>query len=133
MTFVVAQTSSEIHQVNESLRSALKREGLIGADETKVVALETVDLTNTQKRDARFYDPESVLVFNRDTSGFRKGQRGRLLAINAGAIVVEAGNRIREIAFANLDRVTVCRERETALSAGDRLQLKANAKTGIAK
>jgi ATP-dependent exoDNAse (exonuclease V) alpha subunit len=45
------------------------------------------------------------------------------------AIVVEAGNKIREIRFAQLERLTVCRERETSLSTGDRLQLKANAKT----
>ena len=52
--------------------------------------MEAVNLTDAQKRDARLYDPDCVLVFNRDTSGFRKGQRGRLLAINAGAIVIEA-------------------------------------------
>ena len=70
-----------------------------------------------------------MLVFNRDVSGFRKGQCGRLVAMGGDAIVVEADNKIREIAFAQLDRLTICRERETALAVGDRLQLKANAKT----
>jgi len=128
-TVVVAQTWSEIRKVNESVRDALKRAGLIGAEEHAISTLEAVDLTDAQKRDARSYEGESVIVFNRDTSGFRKGQRGRLVAMSDNAIVVEAGNKIREIRFAQLERLTVCRERETSLSTGDRLQLKANAKT----
>ena len=128
-TVVVAQTWSEIRKVNESVRDALKRAGLIGAQEHAITALEAVDLTDAQKRDARSYKPESVLIFNRDTSGFQKGQRGRLVAMTGDAIVVEADNRIREIPFARLARLTVCRERETPVAVGDRLQLKANAKT----
>ncbi len=128
-TVIVAQTWSEIRKVNESVREALKRAGLIGAKEHKITALEAVDLTDAQKRDARSYGPGTVLVFNRDTCGFRKGQRGRLVGISDDAIGVEAGNIIREIPFRQLGRLTVCRERETALSIGDRLQLKANAKT----
>ncbi len=128
-TVVVAQTWSEIRKVNESVRDALKRAGLIGAEEHAITALEAVDLTEAQKRDARSYETDSVLVFNRDTSGFRKGQRGRLVAMTGDAIIVEAENRIREIPFARLARLTVCRERETPLAVGDRLQLKANAKT----
>jgi conjugative relaxase-like TrwC/TraI family protein len=128
-TVVVAQTWSEIRKVNESARDALKRAGLIGAEEHAISTLESVDLTDAQKRDARSYEADSVIVFNRDTSGFRKGQRGRLVAMIGDAIVVEAGNKIREIPFAQLARLTVCRERETAVAVGDRLQLKANAKT----
>jgi len=128
-TVVVAQTWSEIRKVNETVRDALKRAGLIGAEELPITALEAVDLTDAQKRDERSYEPKSVLVFNRDTSGFRKGQRGRLVAMIGDAIVVEADNKIREIPFAQLARITVCRERETAVAVGDRLQLKANAKT----
>jgi ATP-dependent exoDNAse (exonuclease V) alpha subunit len=128
-TVVVAQTWSEIQKVNESVRDALKRAGLIRAEEHAISTLEAVDLTDAQKRDARSYDAESVIVFNRDTSGFRKGQHARLVAMTDAAIVVEAGNKIREIRFAQLERLTVCRERETPLSIGDRLQLKANAMT----
>ncbi len=128
-TVVVAQTWSEIRKVNESVRDALKRTELIGAEEHAITTLEAVDLTDAQKRDERSYEPDSVLVFNRDTSGFRKGQPGRLVAVSGDAIVVEADNKIREIPFAQLGRLSVCRERETALAVGDRLQLKANART----
>ncbi|MEO8352070.1 MAG: AAA family ATPase, partial [Chthoniobacteraceae bacterium] len=128
-TVVVAQTWSEIRKVNESVRAALKRAGLVQAEDHAVTTLEAVNLTDAQKRDARSYEPDSVLMFNRDTSGFRKGQRGRMLAISENAIIVEGGNKIREVRFPQLGRITVCRERETVISVGDRLQLKANART----
>jgi ATP-dependent exoDNAse (exonuclease V) alpha subunit len=52
---VVAQTWSEVHRVNEQVRAKLREKGLLGTKETDIEALEQVDLTNAQKRNARFY------------------------------------------------------------------------------
>ena len=127
---VVSQTWSEIHKVNDRVRSALKSRGLIGADERVVTALEPVDLTSAQKRDRRFYNEDTVVVLNRDTAaGFKKGQTGRLVAITGNGLVLEAANTVRTVPFKFVDRLTVCQPREQALAAGDRLQLKANGRT----
>ena len=126
---VVSQTRSEIHQVNDQVRSALKSRGRIGANEQVVAALEPVDLTAAQKRDRRFYDENSVVLLNRNAGGFRKGQTARLVAITQTGLVLEGGERIRRVPFKFLDRLTVCQPRELALSSGDRLQLKGNGRT----
>ncbi|HTS16648.1 MAG TPA: MobF family relaxase [Verrucomicrobiae bacterium] len=126
---VVSQTWSEIHQVNDHVRSALKSRGRIGATEQIVMALEPVDLTAAQKRDRRFYDENSVVLVNRDAGGFRKGQTARLVAITHTGLVLEGGERIKRVPFRFLDRLTVCQPRELALASGDRLQLKANGRT----
>ncbi|MEI6715768.1 MAG: MobF family relaxase [Verrucomicrobiota bacterium] len=126
---VVAQTWSEIHKLNEHIRDSLKQAGLIGSAETKVHSLQAIDLTEAQKRDPKCYEPDSVLIFNRATCGFRKSDRGRVLSITAKGLVVETANKVRIVPFSQLDRLTVCRERELSLSTGDRLQLKANSKT----
>jgi conjugative relaxase-like TrwC/TraI family protein len=126
---VVSQTWSEIHKVNDQVRSALKSRGMIGANEQIMTALETVDLTVAQKRDRRFYDEKSVVLLNRDAGGFRKGQTARLVAITQTGVVLEGGGRIRTVPFKFLDRLTVCQPRERALASGDRLQLKANGRT----
>ena len=65
-TVVVSQSWSEIHKVNERVRDGLRTKKLIGEKETVVMALEGLDLTNAQKRDKRFYQADTVLVFNRD-------------------------------------------------------------------
>jgi ATP-dependent exoDNAse (exonuclease V) alpha subunit len=124
---VVSQTWSEIHKVNDSVRSALKSCGRLGAEEQTVTALEPVDLTGAQKRDRRFYDEHSVVLLNRNAGGFKKGQTARLVDITRTGVVLEGGNAVRTIPFKFVDHLTVCQPRALALAAGDRLQLKANA------
>ena len=126
---VVSQTWSEIHRVNEQVRAALKSRGLLGAEERTVTALETVDLTEAQKRDRRFYNEDTVLVLNRNAGGFQKGQSCRLVAITDRGLVLKGVDKVRTVPFRFADRLTVCQPRDLALAAGDRLQLKANART----
>ena len=128
-TVVVSQSWSEIHKVNEQVRLGLKAQKLIGESETVVTALERQDLTDAQKRDKRFYQPDSVLVFNRPIAGFKSGSAGQLRGITDKHLLVEADNRIRPVPFKDLDRITVCQPKELSLSSGDRLQLKANAQS----
>ncbi len=128
-TVVVSQSWNEIHKVNEQVRLGLKAKKLIGEAETTVTALERQDLTDAQKRDKRFYQPDSVLVFNRPTAGFKSGSTGKLRGITGRHLLIEADNRIRPVPFKELDKITVCQPKELSLSTGDRLQLKANDKS----
>ena len=128
-TVIVSQSWSEIHKVNEQVRHGLKARKLIGDTEINVTALERQDLTDAQKRDKRFYQPESILVFNRPTSGFKSGSTGKLCGITDKHLLIEADHRIRPVAFKELDKITVCQPKELSLSNGDRLQLKANARS----
>ncbi len=128
-TVVVSQSWSEIHKVNEQVRLGLKAQKLIGEAETTVTALERQDLTDAQKRDKRFYRPDSILVFNRPTAGFKSGGTGKLCGITDKHLLIEADHRIRPVPFKELDKITVCQPKEISLSTGDRLQLKANAQS----
>jgi conjugative relaxase-like TrwC/TraI family protein len=123
---VVSQSWNEIHRVNEAIRLALKGQGLLGEAETKVTALQPLDLTEAQKRDARSYGSDTVLVFNRNLRGFRAGESVRMKSIGQAHLIVEGESRIAMIGFKHLDRLTACHCQEMALSPGDRLQLKAN-------
>jgi hypothetical protein len=126
---VVSQSWSEIHKVNEQVRLGLTAQKLIGEDETTVTALERQDLTDAQKCDQRFYQPDSVLLFNRPTVGFQSGGTGKLRGITDKHLLIESDNRIRPVPFKDLDKITVCQPKELALSSGDCLQLKANAQS----
>ena len=128
-TVVISQSWSEIHKVNEQVRLGLKARKLIGEAESAVTALERQDLTDAQKRDKRFYQPESVLVFNRPTAGFKSGSVGKLRGITYKHLLIEADHRIRPVPFKELDKITVCQPKDLSLTSGDRLQLKANAQS----
>jgi conjugative relaxase-like TrwC/TraI family protein len=125
----VSQTWSEIHRVNEQVRAALKSRGLLGVHDKTVTALAPADLTDAQKRDRRFYTDDTVLVLNRNAGGFQKGQTCRLLAISDRGWILESSDKVRTVPFRFADRLTVCQPTELVLAAGDRLQLKANART----
>jgi conjugative relaxase-like TrwC/TraI family protein len=126
---VVSQSWNEIHRLNDEIRAALKAEKRIGSDETVIAALLPVDLTGAQKRDARSYTPDTVLVFNRDVRGFKAGELATLKSIGDEHLLVECEGRMAKIPFKQLDKVAVCQSREMALSPGDRLQLKANGRS----
>ena len=115
--------------MNDAIRVALKIEKLVGDVETDVTTFQPVDLTTAQKRDARSYTPETVLVFNRDVRGFKAGELARLKQITDTHLIVESDTRIALISFDHLEKLTVCQSREMALAAGDRLQLKANGRS----
>jgi len=128
-TVVVSQSWNEIHEVNEQIRRALKAEKLIGETDATVTVYQPVDLTDAQKRDGRSYDENAVLVFNRNVRGFHKGDAARLRAITETHLIVEGDERVACVLFKHLDRVTVCHRKELLLSAGDRLQHKANGRS----
>ena len=128
-TVVVSQTWSEIHKVNEVVRARLKEQNLIGGDERVVVSQERLDLTDAQKRERRFHDAGTILVFNQNCGAVRKGESAQLVAITDKGLIVESARKVSTVALRKLNRVTICRKRDMALAAGDRLQLKANAQS----
>ena len=103
---------------------------MLGAAESEVTALEQVDLTAAQKRDARHYSPDSVLVFNRDFGGCARGEQGKLIGITANRLALEVAGKVRHVPLKYLDHINVCLPRQFALSPGDKLQLKVNATAG---
>jgi conjugative relaxase-like TrwC/TraI family protein len=128
-TVIVSQSWNEIHKVNDAIRIALKQDKLIGELETTVTAFQPVDLTDAQKLDARSYDANTVLVFNRDVRGFKAGESAKLKQITDTHLLVEAESRTASIPFKQLDKLTACQRKELPLASGDRLQLKANGRS----
>ena len=126
-TVIVSQTWAEIREINERIRIGLQLAGLIGKNDSPVTAYERLDLTTAQKSDKRFYPANAVIVFNRETGNFAKGEVGKLLAATPTHLLVKSERREQKISFKLLDRLTVCQPVEMTLAEGDRLQLKANA------
>lgn len=127
-TVVVSQTWTEVHRVNSRVRESLKSEGLVIGDDTEIQVLDKLDLTNAQKRDARFYPPEAVIVFNEKVRDAEPGAKGKLAGILKSGVIVEFAGRYINVSNRLLDRITICLEREIPVTAGDRLHVKANRK-----
>lgn len=126
-TVIVSQTWGEIREINERIRIGLRSAGLIDKADLTVTAHERLDLTDAQKRDARFYPANAVIVFNRETKDFAKGEVGTLLKATPTHLLIQTESKIQRVPFKLLNRLTVCQPVEMTLSKGDQLQLKANA------
>jgi ATP-dependent exoDNAse (exonuclease V) alpha subunit len=126
-TVIVSQTWAEIREINERIRIGLRRVGLIDKADLTVTAHERLDLTDAQKRDQRFYPANAVIVFNRETGDFAKGEVGKLLVATPTHLLVKGEKKEQKIPFKLLNRLTVCQPVEMPLAKGDQLQLKANA------
>jgi conjugative relaxase-like TrwC/TraI family protein len=125
---VVSQTWSEVHRVNARVRDALKAKGLLGAHDTTVDVFERLDMTNAQKRDARFYPEEAVVIFNQKIRKTESGAKGKLAGILETAVLVEVNGEFVAVSNRLLDRISVCLPRQISLAANDRVHLKANRK-----
>jgi len=108
-TVVVSQTWAEVRRVNEQVRAGLKERGVLGQEDRIVQALDKLDLTNAQKRDARFYPAGSVVVFNRGVRGAAAGATGELFGVLKNGLLIEVAGRLVNVLSKRLDHLTVCK------------------------
>ncbi|MGI8431523.1 MAG: AAA family ATPase, partial [Chthoniobacterales bacterium] len=126
---VVSQTWDEIDELNEKIRSQLRQQKYLGESEVEFTALRQIDLTAAQKQDPRFYPSDHVVVFNRRVGPCQRGDVGRIYGFVKGGAVIDTGYSVHRLKDSQLDALNVCRPQALSISRGDRLQLKANAKT----
>jgi conjugative relaxase domain, TrwC/TraI family len=127
-TLVVSQTREEVRAINDSIRRALAAAGALGAGQT-VFALEALDWTEAQKRDARYYQTGQRVQFLRRYGRFRSGDTCEVVDVNERGLVILKEGRRSALSFRYADRVVVTRSVELELSPGDRLQLKFNGRS----
>ncbi len=126
---VISQTWDEIDELNDKIRSQLREQKLLAESEVSVTALRQIDLTAAQKQDPRFYPSDHVVVFNRRVGPCQRGDVGRVYGFVKGGAVIDTGYSVHRLKDTQLDALNVCRPQHLSLSQGDRLQLKANART----
>jgi hypothetical protein len=105
---VVSQTWAEVHRVNSRVRDALKSNGLLGASDSVVQALDKLDLTNAQKRDERFYPKDAVVVFNQKVREAEPGAKGKLAGLVKAGVLIEVNGKFVTVSNKVLDHVSVC-------------------------
>jgi len=125
----VAQTWNAVHTLNAAIRDELKNAGILKND-TCVVSRQAVDLTDAQKRDARFYVSGESVCFIRGYGRHQRGDFCEIVSADARGVTLRKNGRDTAVSY---DHAAAClapvRAREIALARGDRLQLKFNGKS----
>jgi hypothetical protein len=127
-TLVVAQTWDEVNRANEAIREALRSRGKIG-EGVALKILQTVDLSEAQKRDARFIPAGAHAVFRKGYGRFKRGDACSIVEANDRGLVLLKNGRRSTLSYRRADRVSIATESEMQVATGDRLQLKFNGRT----
>ena len=125
---VVAQTWREVRGVNEAIRDRLKATGKLGPG-TTLTTYQTVDGTDAQKREARFYTAGQHALFLKRYGRFAKGEFCEIAGTNERGVVLVKDGRRSTLSYRYTDRITVAAPSNLEIARGDRLQLKFNGKS----
>jgi ATP-dependent exoDNAse (exonuclease V) alpha subunit len=118
--------------VNTKVREALKTEGAIAAEETRLSILSPSGMTDQEKHFARFYSTGLVVTFSRDNAGLGVARDAEYKVIGVGRdargrqtvnLVDEHGRRIEwDPRLGRASQINVFREEKRDLAVGDRIQ-----------
>ncbi|WP_145928581.1 relaxase domain-containing protein [Termitidicoccus mucosus] len=125
----VAQTWDDVHAANDAIRARLREIGGLGAGRS-VASWQSADLSEAQKRDARFYTPDAGVFFVRGYGRFKRGDWCEVTGANEHGVTLRKGGRATAVSFSYADRFVVTKTCELELARGDRLQMKFNGKSG---
>jgi conjugative relaxase-like TrwC/TraI family protein len=118
--------------VNAEVRKALKAEGVVAAEDSRLEVLTPAGMTAQEKQFARFYSGGQVVTFSRANAelGIMNDAEYRVLGIAQGAggrqvvqLVDEQGRTIRwDPRLGRTSQVNVFRSEQRYLAQGDRIQ-----------
>ncbi|EQB16570.1 MULTISPECIES: MobF family relaxase [Sphingobium] len=118
--------------VNTKVREALKTEGAIAAEETRLSILSPSGMTDQEKHFARFYTRGQVVTFSRDNVGLGIARDAEYKVAGVGRdargrqtvnLVDEHGRMIQwDPRLGRASQINVFQEEKRDLAAGDRIQ-----------
>ncbi len=124
---VVSPTHAEGEAVTAALRSALRHAGKLGVQETAVNRLVSLNLTDAEKADGRFYDPGHVLQFNKNWRDIAHGQTLSVLGVNDDHVtLMDEKRKIVDVPLSDLRGADVYRKTALGLSVGDAVAVTRN-------
>lgn len=124
---VISPTHKQGENVTEEIRKAMRKEKMIGQQETSVNRLSGLNLTEAQRSDWRNYSSGQVIQFNQNLKGFRKGSRWVIHDIAEGELMLQnPDGRIIPLSLSSTSCFEVYDRSEIRLSVGDRVQVTRN-------
>jgi conjugative relaxase-like TrwC/TraI family protein len=125
VSLIVAPTHTECRVLAEAVRTRMKEEGLLGAQDQSFSRLQSVDLTESQRRDVTNYQLGQVVEFHqRARGGFRVGERYEVVEVADGAVrVIRSGSESKRVNEAVVNGALDCSELLLPLSEAKKFQV----------
>ncbi len=127
---VVSPTHAEGRRTTETIREALKSEGIVKHDERAVSTLVNLKMTNAAKADPRFYERGLIVQISTTIKGFRPGERMEVLGEHASGKALHVRSTVdgREklLPLKQAPNYEVYRKEDRMLAVGDRVRFTKN-------
>jgi conjugative relaxase-like TrwC/TraI family protein len=127
---IIAPTHAEGQKLTESLRTALKERGALGA-ERPFIARRSTGWTDAQKGDARNYEPGMVVEFHQNAKGFTRGDKAVVTQGENGPTLQKQDGTLGALPVNQADRFEVYRTRTVAIARGDRIRITKNGEAKV--
>ena len=132
-SLIVAPTHAECRAISEVVRDRQKREGLLSGEEHEIRRLEKVNLTESQRRDAIYYNLGYVVEFHRRArGGFKSGERWVVGRCSSQSVMVVKDGQAQILPLAQAKSFNVYTQEEFAVAVGDTLRITKNFRVGTA-
>jgi hypothetical protein len=124
---IAAPTHAEIQGVTSRLRGALQERGIISAEETKVERLDSLELTEAQKRDELAYQPGLVIEPHFQITGAKKSEQLEVVSAANGMVKVRdrQGNE-RELRLEESNKWSLYERQTIGLAIDDQIRVTKN-------
>src|SRR5262245_42984568 len=109
-------------------------EGLLSAEEHDIRRLEKVNLTESQRRDAIYYNLGHVVEFQRRAKGgFRSGEKWEVGRCSSQSVVVVKDGQAQILPLAQAKSFNVYTQEQVPLAVGDTLRITKNFRVGTSR
>ena len=122
--------------LNTAVREWLRANGVLRSKDRSVLQFDTLHWSDRQKRDASLYNRGMVVHFHRPSTGFKAGDRARVIGTDPLGLVWVTQGLKRPVFPLNplhVDRFTVSEPHRTHLAVGDRIRLTRYCKPKLGK
>ena len=125
---MLSQTNVEVDKLNYSIRQELAKVGKLDMGKSfNREVLKQLDMTDAKKERAQYYPKDAVILLNRKIGNCKAGSVGSFVReADNGSIIINVEGNEQKVTQAELANLTVCEKDIINLTAGDRIQLKAN-------
>ncbi len=132
-TVVVSPTHAEGRKTTETIREALKQEGLLGVDERDVATLVNLKLSDAAKAERRHYEKGLIVQMRKTVKGFRPGERMEVMGHHSSnkALHVRStvDGREKVLPLEQAPNFEVYRKEKRQFAVGDRVRFTKNHRT----
>lgn len=123
---VISPTREQARKTNKSIRLGLQDLGIVKKREKTISVLESLYLTDAEKKDVRTYQKGHVIQAHQNMKGIKRGEKIEVFAVKESKVILKTSDGKTNLPLEHTNRFDVYRKREIALSKGDEVRVTKN-------